>query len=59
MNRAATEGRVVDLSIKEIVPLHINHTTDTHVERLRCTDGTYEDVEIQTRRHPKTGEEWK
>ena len=53
------EGRVADLYSKEIVALHINHTTDTHVERLRRTNGTYEDVEIQTRRHPKTGEEWK
>jgi hypothetical protein len=58
MNKAASEGRVENLSNMEIVPYMPHPDTKTHNETRLGSDGTQEEFQKEWRNAPTQAHDW-
>ena len=58
LNKGAAEGRVENVTTKELVPFQAAPRHNTETNQVRNPDGTVTEVEVQYRKPPTTLDDW-
>ena len=59
LSRAMAEGRIENLNFKDLTSFHPAPSSRSTTQQIRNDDGSYTEVETQTRRFATTLDEWK